>query len=100
MNVNFSFHTKASVTLLEQLPIFIEKSGSYVLHEDILPMLYLALESSMSQVGGPQSCNEDSSKILGERIYFLVGNLYQLFTTLCLNPVSSRSQTNQLYNAM
>ena len=54
------------MTLLEQLPIFIEKSGSYVLHEDILPMLYLALESSMSQVGGPQSCNEDSSKILGE----------------------------------
>ena len=41
---------QASVTLLEQLPVFMEKSGSVILHHDILPMLYLALESSMSQV--------------------------------------------------
>ena len=41
---------QASVTLLEQLPIYIDKSGMMVLHQDILPMLYLALESSMSQV--------------------------------------------------
>ena len=41
---------QASVTLLEQLPVYIDKSGSCVLHHDILPMLYLALESSMSQV--------------------------------------------------
>ena len=36
--------------MLEQLPVFMEKSGSVILHNDILPMLYLALESSMSQV--------------------------------------------------
>ena len=42
---------QASVTLLEQLPIFIDKSGTGILHQDILPMLYLALESSMAQVG-------------------------------------------------
>ena len=41
---------QASVTLLEQLPVYSERSGSGVLYHDILPMLYLALESSMSQV--------------------------------------------------
>ena len=41
---------QASVTLLEQMPVFMDKSGSGILHNDILPMLYLALESSMSQV--------------------------------------------------
>lgn len=41
---------QASVTLLDQLPVFIDKSESVILHNDILPMLYLALESSMSQV--------------------------------------------------
>ena len=41
---------QASVTLLEQLPFYIDKSGLAVLYQDILPMLYLALESSMSQV--------------------------------------------------
>ena len=41
---------QASVTLLDQLPVFIDKSESLILHNDILPMLYLALESSMSQV--------------------------------------------------
>ena len=39
-----------SVTLLEQLPVFMDKSQSRILQSDILPMLYLALESSMSQV--------------------------------------------------
>ena len=38
------------MTLLEQLPVFMDKSGSEILQNDILPMLYLALESSMSQV--------------------------------------------------
>ena len=41
---------QASVTLLEQLPVFMEKCGSEILQNDILPMLYLAMESSMSQV--------------------------------------------------
>ena len=46
---------QASVTLLEQLPFYIDKSGVAVLYQDILPMLYLALESSMSQVLTNQS---------------------------------------------
>ena len=41
---------QASVTLLEQLPVFMEKCGSEILQNDILPMVYLAMESSMSQV--------------------------------------------------
>ena len=41
---------QASVTLLEQMPIFLEKTHKEELEEDILPMLYLAMESSMSQV--------------------------------------------------
>jgi len=41
---------QASVTLLEQLPIFLEKTNKTELECDILPMLYLAMESSMSQV--------------------------------------------------
>ena len=41
---------QASVTLLDQLPIFMDKSRGGILHAEILPMLYMALESSMSQV--------------------------------------------------
>lgn len=48
---------QASVTLLEQLPVYSECSGSVVLHHDILPMLYLALESSMSQVKNMEFIN-------------------------------------------
>ena len=53
---------QASVTLLEQLPIFIDKSGTGILHQDILPMLYLALESSMAQVGKVEDINLINSK--------------------------------------
>ena len=48
---------QASVTLLEQLPVYSECSGSVVLYHDILPMLYLALESSMSQVRNRERIN-------------------------------------------
>ena len=41
---------QASVTLLDSLPVFLEKTNSEELEQDILPMLYLAMESSMSQV--------------------------------------------------
>ena len=41
---------QASVTLLDSLPIFLEKTNKEELEEDIIPMLYLAMESSMSQV--------------------------------------------------
>ena len=41
---------QASVTLLEQMPIFLEKTNKKELEQDILPMLYMAMESSMSQV--------------------------------------------------
>ena len=45
------------MTLLEQLPVYSECSGSVVLYHDILPMLYLALESSMSQVNNREGIN-------------------------------------------
>ena len=41
---------QASVTLLEQLPVLLEKTDEQELREHILPMVYLALESNMSQV--------------------------------------------------
>lgn len=41
---------QASVTLLEQLPILLEKTNQEELDTQILPMVYLALESNMSQV--------------------------------------------------
>ena len=41
---------QASVTLLDSLPVFLEKTSQEELEQDILPMLYLAMESSMSQV--------------------------------------------------
>ena len=41
---------QASVTLLDSLPIFLEKTSQEELEQDILPMLYLAMENSMSQV--------------------------------------------------
>ena len=41
---------QASVTLLDSLPVFLEKTRQEELEQDILPMLYLAMESSMSQV--------------------------------------------------
>ena len=44
---------QASVTLLDSLPIFLEKTNKEELEMDIIPMLYLAMESSMSQVVEP-----------------------------------------------
>ena len=41
---------QASVTLLEHIPIFLEKTDKEELEQDILPMLFMAMESLMSQV--------------------------------------------------
>ena len=41
---------QASVVLLEQLPIILEKSSKQEVETSILPMVYMALESNMSQV--------------------------------------------------
>ena len=42
---------QASVTLLESLPVFMEKTHKNELEMDIIPMLYYAIETSVSQVG-------------------------------------------------
>ena len=47
---------QASVTLLDSLPIFLEKTNNEELEQDILPMLYMAMESSMSQVEQADIC--------------------------------------------
>ena len=41
---------QASVTLLEQLPVLLDKVTQADLQQEVLPMVYLALESNMSQV--------------------------------------------------
>ena len=41
---------QASVTLLERLPIVLEKSSEHDLHHYILPLLFNALDSKMSQI--------------------------------------------------
>ncbi|WP_233530790.1 hypothetical protein, partial [Gelidibacter salicanalis] len=41
---------QASVTLIEKLPIILEKSTEEDLHELILPLLFHALDSKMSQI--------------------------------------------------
>jgi hypothetical protein len=41
---------QASVTLLEQLPVLLDKVTQTDLQQEVLPMVYLALESHMSQV--------------------------------------------------
>ena len=41
---------QASVTLLEQLPVLLDKVTQHDLQQEVLPMLYLALQSNMSQV--------------------------------------------------
>jgi len=41
---------QASVTLLEQLPVLLDKVTQADLQQEVLPMLYMALESNMSQV--------------------------------------------------
>ena len=41
---------QASVTLLERLPVVLEKSSEHDLHHFILPLLFNALDSKMSQI--------------------------------------------------
>ena len=41
---------QASVALLEGLPIVLEKSSEHDLHHYILPLLFNALDSKMSQI--------------------------------------------------
>ena len=41
---------QASVTLLEKLPIILEKSSDEDMEELVLPLLFRALESKMSQI--------------------------------------------------
>ena len=45
-----NFDMQASVTLLERLPVVLEKSSEHDLHHFILPLLFNALDSKMSQI--------------------------------------------------